>query len=626
MRRRDLFRSAVVVTGSAALASDLTGAAEAAPATDDLVVADFEGSDWDGWTTEGTAFGAGPVHGAEQLSGMDIAAYHGNGVASSELEGDGPTGTLTSPPFTIQRRYISYGVGGGDYEFMTCVNLLVDGTVVRSATGRNSDTLSPGSWDVSAYAGRPARIQLVDQATGDWGHVNVDHLVQTDFPERPPVTTQPLYRETWRPQVHFTARQWAMDRLNPGMRQEGWLNDLNGLVFYEGEYHLFAQRWNKCWVHAVSKDLVRWTELPPAFFEEQLGSGVQSGSVVIDYRNTSGLSPNPATPPMVAFWSRNDNKSQCLSYSLDRGRTWTHHPRNPIMVHPERDPKVFWHAPSNHWVMLLYSNGQYVILTSTNLLDWTDTGNPVPDCYECPDFFQLPVDGDPGRLKWVLVRGNGDYSVGSFDGVRFTAETARTRSDAGANFYATQTWNNTETGDGRRIQAAWMRGGSYPDMPFNQQVTFPCELTLHTAPDGLRLHRVPVAEIATLHAGGAEWTGSLRPGEHRSVASSGDLFHVTAQLDVPQGASLTFTVRGIPIVLAHQSLACGSGDQSLTSPLSTLEVLIDRTSIEIFANGGEVSISRCYLPSAGGLVLSADGGTVRFSPLKVHSLTSAWPG
>jgi levanase/fructan beta-fructosidase len=215
--------------------------------------------------------------------------------------------------------------------------------------------------------------------------------------------------------------------------------------------------------------------------------------------------------------------------------------------------------------------------------------------------------------------------VGSFDGVRFTAETARTRSDAGANFYATQTWNNTETGDGRRIQAAWMRGGSYPDMPFNQQVTFPCELTLHTAPDGLRLHRAPVAEIATLHAGGTEWSGSLRQGERGSVASSGDLFHVTVQLDVPQGVSLTFTVRGIPIVLAHQSLACGSGDQTLTSPLSTLEVLIDRTSIEIFANGGEVSISRCYLPSARGLVLSADGGTVHFSPLRVHSLDSAWP-
>jgi sucrose-6-phosphate hydrolase SacC (GH32 family) len=601
------------------------GAAGRGP--DDIVIADFESATWEsGWTTTGTAFGDGPVHGAGLLAQMDVVAYRGDGVASSERQGDGPTGTLTSPSFQIQRSYIAFAIGGGDYERVTCLNLLVDGQVVRSATGRNSDTMMPASWDVRAFSGRMAQIQIVDQATGGWGHVIVDHIVQTDRPERPPVTTQPLYQETWRPQFHFTARQWTMDRLNPDRRQEGWLNDLNGLIFYEGEYHLFAQRWNKCWIHAVSTDLVHWTELQPAFFEEQLDTGVQSGSCVIDYNNTSRLSPDPANPPMVAFWSRNDNISQCISYSLDRGRTWTHYAGNPIMKRPERDPKVFWYAPGNHWVMMLYGNGQYHILTSPNLLDWTDTGHSIPNSFECPDFFQLPLDGDASRMKWVLVRGNGRYSIGGFDGTRFTEETPQFTSDVGSHFYATQTWGNNETGDGRRLQAAWMRGGGYPNMPFNQQVTFPCELTLHSTPAGPRLFRVPAREIASLHTGSTTWSGrTLAADETLRLTKSGDLFHVTMEVSIPQQTTLTLDVLGVPVLLKRQSVANGTGDQSLSGPLRKVEVLVDRTSIEVFANDGEVSISRCYLPSAGALSLTATGGSATLTSAVVHRLRSAWP-
>src|ERR1043165_5293440 len=239
----------------------------------DLVIADFEGKDYGTWKSTGTAFGRGPAHDA-QIPRLEIENSWGHGVASSEIDDDGPVGTLTSSAFKIERTYISFLIAGGNYEHHTCLNLLVGGKIVRSATGWNSDRLTPASWNVRSLAGQEAQIQLVDEASGTWGHINVDQIVQTDRPERLPVTTQPLYQETHRPQFHFTARQWTMDRLNPGMRQEGWLNDLNGLIFYEGEYHLFAQRWNKCWIHGVSKDLVHWTELEPAFWEEQLESGV----------------------------------------------------------------------------------------------------------------------------------------------------------------------------------------------------------------------------------------------------------------------------------------------------------------------------------------------------------------
>jgi fructan beta-fructosidase len=619
------FRTVLLAVGlGTALLAGPIGSGAARADTPDIVIGDFEGADWGHWTTTGTAFGGGPLHGRIPAS-LQEEGVRGDGVASSELTGDGPTGTLTSPDFQIRRRYLSFVIGGGVYERDTCLNLVVGGVVVRSATGENSDRLMPVAWDISRWRGQTARIEVVDNAIGDWGHIIVDHIIETDTPERMPVVTQPLYGEKWRPQFHFTARQWTEQRLNPGMREEGWCNDLNGLIYYDGEYHLFAQRWAKCWIHAVSRDLVHWTELAPAFWEESEGSGVQSGNCVIDYGNTSGLSPDKSNPPMVAFWSRFDNKSQCISYSLDHGRTWTMYAKNPIFIAPERDPNVFWYAPGKHWVMMMYGEGQYHILTSSNLLDWHDEHHPIPNSFECPDFFQLPLDGDKSKMKWVLIRGNGKYSVGSFDGTQFTEETPQFDSDAGPNFYATQSWGNTETGDDRRIQAAWMRGGVYPDMPFNQQVTFPCTLTLHSTPDGPRLHREPVREIVSLHRHEDYWANrSLQPGETWDLKQSGDLFHIQMTVSIPAGATLTLNIRGVPLVLTHQSIACGTDPQSVSGQLQTMEVLIDRTSIETFANHGEVSISRCFLPNEAGLSLSASGGPVTISSLSVFQLNSAW--
>ena len=618
-------RLVAVVIAALTLAHAATGNAQDTAA--DVVIGDFEEASYGNWTATGTAFTPGPARG-DLLARLEIENAHGNGVASSEIEDDRPTGTLTSPAFKIERRYISFRIGGGRYERHTCLNLLVDGKIVRSATGWNSDRLAATSWDVSALAGRTARLQLVDEASGGWGHINVDRVVQTDKPERLPVTAGagPLYGETFRPQFHFTARQWTVDRLNPGMREEGWLNDLNGLIFYEGEYHLFAQRWNKCWVHAVSRDLVHWTELEPAFWEEKLDSGVQSGSCVIDRDNTSGLSPDKATPPMVAFWSRNDNRSQCLSYSLDRGRTWKFYEKNPVLDRPERDPKVFWHAPTKRWVMMLYGNDQYHVLISSNLLDWKDERNPVARSYECPDLFELPVDGDAGTKKWVLIQGDGKYTVGAFDGTKFKPESDRLACDIGPHFYATQTWANTDApgGDGRRIQCAWMRGGVYPNMPFNQQVSFPCELTLRTTPNGLRLYRAPVREIALLHKAPDTWSDrSLRPGATLPLEPSGDVFHILAEVSVPDGAKLTFNLCGATLVLTAKTIESGTARGSLPSPPGSVEILVDRTSVEAFVNRGEVSTSRCFLPDRSGLTVRADGGPVTIRSLAVYPLHSA---
>jgi sucrose-6-phosphate hydrolase SacC (GH32 family) len=448
-------------------------------------------------------------------------------------------------------------------------------------------------------------------------------------PPLPPVLppAADLYRERLRPQFHFTARQWTLRKLNPGQREEGWLNDPNGLIHFDGEYHLFAQRWARCWIHAVSNDLVHWTELRPAFWDDyRFGTGVQSGSCVLDRANSSGLSPDPKTPPLVAFWSGFDNRNTCISFSLDKGRTWTKYRNNPVLVHPERDPKVFWHEPTRRWVMVLYGGSCYHFFTSANLLQWTKQKDSIPDCFECPDMFQLPVDRDGRQMKWVLVRGNGQYSIGEFDGVKFTPEIGPLPCDWGPNFYATQSWGDITGQPGRRVQIAWMRGGKYPDMPFNQQMTFPCDLTLRRVNGALRVFRKPAPEIERLHGKEHAWNGlALTAGAAKALDVPGDLFRILAVVEIAKGSELAFRIRGASVAVGDTTVACNCPPALVRGDVEAVEILVDRTSIETFANDGEVSLSACFLPSGDRLALECTKGSAAVRSLRVFELKSAWP-
>lgn len=241
-----------------------------------------------------------------------------------------------------------------------------------------------------------------------------------------PGQTEPLYQERLRPQFHFTARYWDDYRLNPPNHEEGWINDLNGLVHFEGTYHLFAQRWWSAWLHAVSDDLVHWKEMRPAFGKGGRFGGTQSGGGVIDHRNTSGLGDGK-TPAMLAFWSSTDNFSQCMSYSLDRGLTWTKYAGNPVLRHGFRDPKVFWHEPTAKWIMILYGpsddsaaprygyngeNNDAHDLRETKTGEWVSTVMRVfPDGRVVIDdalgSSEGKVDGD------LLKPGNGGFFIGA---------------------------------------------------------------------------------------------------------------------------------------------------------------------------------------------------------------------
>jgi sucrose-6-phosphate hydrolase SacC (GH32 family) len=252
----------------------------------------------------------------------------------------------------------------------------------------------------------------------------------------------PTYRERYRPQFHFT----------PG---KNWMNDPNGLVYYQGEYHMFYQYnplgdvWgNMSWGHAISRDLVHWTELPVAIpFDEH--ETIFSGSVVIDKNNTSGFGTR-ANPPMVAIYSSaalpTFAQSQALAYSLDRGRTWTKYAGNPVLDHPDpdfRDPKVFWHEATQRWIMPVALSIQRKIqfYSSPNLKDWTLEGEFGPEgaiagVYEVPNLIPLRVQGaEPATTKWLLIvninpgaRGGGSaaqFFIGDFDGHRFRADDLR---------------------------------------------------------------------------------------------------------------------------------------------------------------------------------------------------------
>jgi fructan beta-fructosidase len=336
-----------------------------------------------------------------------------------------------------------------------------------------------------------------------------------------------LYREPWRPQFHFTPAK-------------NWMNDPNGLVYYDGEYHLFYQynplgdKWgHMSWGHAVSRDLVHWQHLPVALREEN-DVMIFSGSAVVDWKNTSGFGKD-GRPPLVAIYTGHYTKkplqNQQFAYSNDRGRTWTKYPGNPVLdIHEKdfRDPKVIWHEPSKRWVMAVawpiqrkvrfYASPD--LKTWTHLSDFGPAGS-VEGIWECPDLFPLAVDG---QAKWVLIVNVGSgapaggsgcqYFVGDFDGTKLTLDPSYPQKkagqksqpalwlDHGPDFYAAVTWSDVPPRDGRRLALGWMSNWQYandvPTSPWRSAMTVPRELRLRRTADGLRLVQKPVTELEKL--------------------------------------------------------------------------------------------------------------------------------
>ncbi len=687
-------------------------------AAPDIVIADFEGKDYGDWKVEGEAFGPGPAQGT--LPGqMPVSGYLGHGLVNSFFKGDGTTGTLTSPPIKIERRYLNFLIGGGKYPGETCLDLLIDGQVVRTATGPNdkpggSERLSWQSWEVGEFLGKSATLRVVDRRTGGWGHINVDQITESDeslqevektveitvqkrylnFPVKSgaemrrmsvrfadgtvrdfeielalgepdfwvfmdvsafqgqTATIQTnlvardagvlaritnddeikgaadLYHERYRPQFHFSSRR-------------GWNNDPNGLVYSQGEYHLFYQHnpygWNwgnMHWGHAVSKDLVHWTELGDALYPDPLGP-MFSGSAVVDVNNTAAFRTGNEPVIVSMYTAAGDPATQCIAYSNDRGRTFTKYEKNPVLPHivgGNRDPKVIWYEPDRKWVLALYlDQNDYALFTSPDLKQWQRLCDVnLPGTSECPEFFGIPLDGNKGDTRWVLYGGNGQYLIGRFDGKTFTPESGPHRLNFGNCFYASQTFNGLPAADGRRIQIGWGTV-NLPGMPFNQMMDFPLELTLHTTEDGLQLFALPVREIEGLHARKHVWKDlTLREGENPLAGISGDLFDIRAEFEIGSASQFGFYVRGIPVIYDAKSgqlncRPCGAPLQPENGKIR-LQLLVDRTSIEVYGNNGRLYMPVGVIPSdqLHSLDVFTRGGVAKVTSLEVYELKSAW--
>lgn len=717
----------LVFCGCSGLESERPEAVEEArPGRGDILIADFEGDSYGDWVVTGEAFGPGPAKGT--LRGqMAVSGYEGERLVNTYFNGDDTTGELSSPEFEIQRKFINFLIGGGMKPGVACINLIIDGQTVRTATGPNdrpggSEALDWHSWDVSDLEGKTAKIEIVDNAQGGWGHINIDQIVQSDakvvveevetertFLVKKRYLNLPvkrgaakrifrlivdgevvrdfdmsiaddeadfwvtldvsewkgkevtlkadslrrgskglanvlqsnsikdsgdLYKEKLRPQFHFSSKR-------------GWNNDSNGLVYYKGEWHLFYQHnpygwpWgNMTWGHAVSKDLVHWKELGDAIHPDKLGT-IFSGSAAIDWNNSAGFQTGKEKS-IVCFYtsaggrnpeSKGQPFTQSIAYSNDKGRTWTKYEGNPIIGHirgGNRDPKVIWHEPTKKWVMVLYiEQSEMAFFTSDDLKSW-NRESEIKCYHECPELFELAVDGDDNNKKWILYGGSGDYLIGQFDGKRFTPESESIRYQRGNCFYASQTFNDVPEEDGRRVQIAWGRV-AMNGMPFNQQMLFPVNLTLRTTDEGVRMFAEPVEEIEKIHGKKKAWKSeTLEPEQNLLEDIEGDLFHIIAEFGVGEQSEFGFAIRGTPVTynVEKAQISC-KGKNAALKPEDgkiRLEILVDRTSIEIFGNSGRV-----YMPIGG--ILPEDnmtletftkGGSTVIDSLTVYKLRSAW--
>ena len=442
--------------------------------------------------------------------------------------------------------------------------------------------------------------------------------------------------ETNLPQFHFSP-------------EHGWMNDPNGMVYLDGEYHLFYQynpygsMWgNMNWGHAVSTDMVSWTYLPIAIAPDSLGT-IFSGSAVVDKNNTAGFGKNAI---VAIFTSNGKTQRQSIAYSTDKGRTFTKYPGNPVLPNPGisdfRDPKVSWNEVSKQWVMTLATKQTVSFFGSHNLKKWTklsEFGNGIgahTGVWECPDLFPLTYQG---TTKWVLTVSinpggpNGgsatQYFIGSFDGIIFKADALPYPLwiDYGRDNYAGVTWSNIPKQDGRRLFLGWMSnwdyGTSVPTINFRSANTVPRELTLKSNGEHLILNSFPVKEINSLRSitrkipdmvvdkessiaeilpknkGTYEIEMTLKPENSTSFGfelknSKNEELKFTFDLKTKK---LTIDRDKSGKIDFKSNFKDGTSAPLVVKESYNVRLLIDKASAEIFINNGEIAMTSLFFPN-----------------------------
>ncbi|NOT74261.1 MAG: glycoside hydrolase family 32 protein [Cyclobacteriaceae bacterium] len=448
------------------------------------------------------------------------------------------------------------------------------------------------------------------------------------------------YSERYRPQYHFSP-------------DKNWTNDPNGLVYYEGEYHIFYQynpygnTWgHMSWGHAVSKDLLHWEQLPVAIAEYQNPSGdstmIFSGTVVVDKNNSSGFCEGKDC--LIAVYTSHVHKDgqgklqhQSLAYSNDKGRTWKRYDKNPVLDIQRkdfRDPKIFWYETGNVWIaaMVVPDLFKVVFYKSTNLKEWTALGEfggigDTSKIWECPDLFELPVEGEPGKTKWILSLSGShpaggkfvgmQYFVGVFNGNTFIPDQstqAPLYMDFGKDFYAGIIYNNIPKEDGRTIMIGWANNWAYgnqiPTSTWRSAMALPRELSLKKTAAGLRLIQQPLKTISSLR--GDEMKGEI----------SGNQLELEVEIDIAKskGAGIKIlkseseeTIIGYDATTQEVFIdRTHSGDVGFHKEFASidrvkidastgkikLQVFVDHSIVEVFVNNGEQTLCEQVFPLA----------------------------
>ena len=480
----------------------------------------------------------------------------------------------------------------------------------------------------------------------------------------------------------------------------GWMNDANGLVYKDGEYHLYFQynpygsKWgNMHWGHSVSKDLVHWEHLAPAIARDTLGH-IFSGSSIVDQENVAGYGAGN----ILAFYTSASDKNgqiQCLAFSKDNGRTFTKYEKNPILCPADglrdfRDPKVFRYEPEDKWVMIVSADKEMRFYDSKNLKDWNymssfGEGYGVQPCqFECPDMVELPVDGDLNRKKWALIvnvnpgcyfGGSAtQYFTANFDGTKFSCDSQPNVTkwmDWGKDHYATVCFSNTGE---RTIAVPWMSNWQYcnivPTKQFRSANALPRELSLYTQDGEIYLSAVPVPEIKTLRKEKKEIPAFTVANDYHIdslLADNDGAYELALEITVGEAEIMGFNLfndKGekvdIYFNLPEKRLVMDrtkSGivdfgkksvsheievhDRRKTTSINyiddfalatwapikkenkyTLDVFVDKCSVEIFLNGGKVAMTNLIFPSEpyNRMCFYSKGGSFQVDSFKAYRL------
>ena len=479
----------------------------------------------------------------------------------------------------------------------------------------------------------------------------------------------PAYQEQHRPQVHFSPK-------------EKWMNDPNGMIFYNNQYHLFYQYypdstvWGPMhWGHATSKDLIHWTHQPIALYPDSLGY-IFSGSVVADLQNTSGFGKDGQVPLVAIFTHHNPKgerakentyQTQSIAYSLDEGKTWTKYAGNPVVQNPGirdfRDPKVIWFEEGKKWVMTLATKDRVTFFSSKNLKEWVkesefgETVGAHGGVWECPELFPMNYQNEKIWVLLVSINPGGpnkgsatQYFTGKFDGRNFTPFQTDTRwVDYGPDDYAGVTWSNT--GD-RKIFIGWMSNWQYatrvPTEKWRSAMTMPRDLGLEKSGEKYLITSRPVPESAVID----NKTTSLS-----NVTASDALNNRIGKLEGPLKLSLNsdkiedFSVTlsndaGEKVIIGYDKAAgnyfidrTSSGKVSFqrgfagrhTAPrlaakeAMDMTLIIDDASVELFADGGLSVMTSIFFPNTPYNHLSLQAAdNFKISSLQYNKLKSIW--